>query len=68
MNIKREITPQAMRCLEQGCSATFETDQGTCLIVGVPLKPEEIPAEIRHRVGQGETVVQVPSALLGLPK
>lgn len=68
MNIKREITPQTMRCMEIGCPAAFETDEGTCLIVGTLVKSEEIPMEIRRRIGPDEMVIQVPSALLGLSK
>ena len=58
-----EITPKQLQCGIGACPAIFETDRGTYVVVGRNLA-DELPHELRGRVGSHETVIEVPKELL----
>lgn len=65
IKIKRNITPEELRCgLGPVCPAAYELSDGSFLLVGRTLKPEEFPSELQGRVADYETAVVVPRALL----
>ena len=58
----RDITPASFSCHGGGCPAIYETDRGTCLIIGSKIdSPDNL---LPGRVGTGETVVEVPMELI----
>lgn len=63
MNI-RELTPEAMRCIIGNCPAIFETDRGTYLIIGRKIDMGDSIGNISARVGENETIIEIPKILL----
>ena len=58
----KEITPKAFLCEAGGCPAVFETDRGTCLIIGSRVDSAE--SLLSGRIGQDEVVIEVPAELV----
>jgi hypothetical protein len=59
-----DITPLEYRCLVGACPAVFRTDRASLLIVGRLLTDDEKRALAELSVGDGETVIEVPTGLL----
>lgn len=59
-----EKTPEKLFCVIGTCPALFETDEGTFLIIGKKLNKENIPAEVKRKIGSDEMVIEVPKNLI----
>jgi len=58
----RDITPTSFSCFGGGCPAIYETDRGTCLIIG---SKAEFSENLLHgKIGRDETVIEVPVNLI----
>jgi hypothetical protein len=57
--IKRELTPSHLRCTFGYCKAVYELEDDTLLIVG-KIPPDEILAEIKHRIANDEFAISIP--------
>jgi hypothetical protein len=62
----KDVTPKKFACLAGGCPAIFETDRGTCLIIGT--KVESAESLLAGRIGLNETVIEVPVEIIRLVK
>lgn len=60
----KEITPSAHRCGVALCPAVFDSHDGKFLIIGKVIEESNIPEEVKKKIGENETVVEVPSALI----
>ena len=59
-----EITPKRFHCIAAACPSVFETEKGTFLIIGKELDNENIPDEVRKKIGNNEMVIEVPKNLI----
>lgn len=57
----REVTPTHLQCGLGACPAVFETDNDTYVVVGQAVPHDKLPP---GRVASGETVVEIPRAIL----
>jgi hypothetical protein len=48
------------------CPAAYELSDGSLLLVGRTLKPDEYPADLQGCVADHETAVVIPRALLDI--
>lgn len=56
-----EITPKGvLLCGALGCSSVFETDRKTIIVVGSVPANNDLPANIRRKMGRGEVAVEIP--------
>ena len=61
----KNITPKGAQCgLGPACPAIFQTDRGTYVIVGSIPAMDDLPRNIRKKVGKGETAVEIPDNVL----
>jgi hypothetical protein len=62
----REITQKkALLCVAGvGCPSVFETDRKTLIIVGSIPANNDLPANIRRKMGKGEVAVEIPTMVL----
>jgi len=58
------ITPIKMVCGLSACPAIYETDKDTYLVIGKNIQTEGIPDEVKRKIGEGETCVEVPKGLI----
>ncbi len=62
----REMTPKELLCIIGGCPSSYEAKSpegnGVYLIVGRVVNPTE--AGLESKVGEGETLIEVPRALI----
>lgn len=61
MKIK-DVTPVSFSCKGASCPAIYETDSGTYLIIGKKVESSE--AILPGKIGQNETMVEVPVDLI----
>jgi len=67
IEIKRNIAAITFSCaMGPACPAAYELSDGSLLLVGRTLKPDEYPAQLQGRVADHETAVVIPRALLEL--
>lgn len=59
-----EITPKSLMCGVLSCPSVFETESETFLIIGKKLYKENIPDEVRKKIGNDEMVIEVPKNLI----
>lgn len=59
-----EKTPNNLFCAIGACPSVFETEKGTFLIIGKKLDKENIPDEVRKKIGNNEMVIEVPKNLI----
>ncbi|MDE1975585.1 MAG: hypothetical protein KGI49_03725 [Patescibacteria group bacterium] len=59
-----EITPKEKRCGAGPCPAVFRTESGKILVVGTIPAANELPLNVRRKIGRGETVVEIPPGVL----
>ena len=60
----KDITPKLNKCVGIGCSSIFKTDRGTFLIVGSIPAANELPRNVRKKLGKGEVAVEIPQGIL----
>lgn len=60
----QEITPFSHRCGVGLCPAVFDADDGTFFIIGKVVDDATMPEEVKKKIGEGETVVQIPNTLI----
>ena len=60
----KEITPIQFMCILTACPSIFEAEKGTFLIIGKKLDNENIPDEVKRKIGSDEMVIEVPKNLL----
>ena len=57
------VTPKDMRCFGGlGCPDIYKTQEGSYLIIGTLVKPEE--AGLEGKVGKNEALIKVPKGLI----
>lgn len=61
-----EITSKEIRCGIGACPAIFRTNRKTVMVIGSVPAVNEIPRNVRNKMGKGEMVVEIP--LDSLPK
>lgn len=67
IEIKRNVAATILGCaMGPACPAAYELSDGSLLLVGRTLNPDEYPAELQGRVADHETAVVIPPALLEL--
>jgi len=66
----REITQKkVLQCVAGlGCPSIFETDRKTLIIVGSVPANNDLPANIRRKMGKGEMAVEIPTMVLPATK
>ena len=64
IKIFNEITPIQFSCIAAACPSIFETDRETFIFVGKKLKGKDISENIKHKIGNDETVIEVPKKLI----
>ena len=57
-----DITPEKFLCPSGDCPAVLKTDRDTYIIVGKRVDP--LPPDLAGRVGDGDTVVEIPAEIL----
>ncbi|MBU1199773.1 MAG: hypothetical protein KKF46_05265 [Nanoarchaeota archaeon] len=64
----RETTPEEMRCAAAACPSAYEATIGgkdVYLIVGKVINVSEVGfGELEKKIGEGETLIEVPRALI----
>lgn len=60
----KEITPKILFCGLAACPSLFETDSGKFLIIGKKLDKDNIPDEVKRKIGNDEMVIEVPKELI----
>lgn len=60
----KEITPEQFLCIAAACPSVFETDEKKFLIIGKKLDIDTIPEKIKKKIGNDETVIEVPKNLI----
>lgn len=60
----KEITPAEARCAVGPCPSIFQTDRGTFLVVGSIPAVNELPLNVRKKLGKGEVAVEIPQNVL----
>ena len=58
----KEITPKEGRCGVGPCPAVFKTDRKTFIVIGAVPANDDLPSNIRKKMGKGETAVEIPEA------
>ena len=61
MAIKKELTPESLKCLIGACPAIFETTDNSYLVIGKLKKENAVP---KGRVGSDEVLIEIPKELL----
>ena len=59
-----EITPKRFLCIAAACPSVFETEKRTFLIIGKKLNKDNIPDEVKRKIGSDEMVIEVPKNLI----
>jgi hypothetical protein len=59
-----EITPKRFLCVGGACPSVFMTEKGTFLMIGKKLDKENIPDEVKRKIGSDEMVIEVPKNLI----
>ncbi len=62
--IVREITPTRHYCGVGTCPSVFDTGEKDYLIIGKVLKDQDIPEEVKAKIGPDECVVSVPRGII----
>ena len=60
----KEITPVSARCGVGPCPSIFQTDRGTFLVIGSIPAVNELPRNVRKKLGKGEVAIEVPQNVL----
>jgi hypothetical protein len=61
----KEITPEPFRCGLGACPAIFEAQDGNSyLIIGKKLSDEDIPEEVKRKIGEDEQVIVIPKGII----
>ena len=60
----KEVTPVVARCGVGPCPSIFKTDRGTFLVVGSIPAANDVPRNVRKKLGKGEFAVEVPQNVL----
>ena len=60
----KEITPEKFLCMAAACPSVFETDERKLLIIGKKLNTDGIPEKVKKKIGNDETVIEVPKNLI----
>ena len=55
---------QITQCGVGMCPTVFKTDDGNLLIVGELIPDDQIPEEVREKIGTDEAVVKIPADLV----
>ncbi|WP_136468934.1 hypothetical protein [Flagellimonas onchidii] len=59
-----ELTPKEFRCAGLGCPSVFSNENGELFVIGEFSDIDELPEQIRNKVGKGESVVKIPKGLI----
>ncbi len=60
-----EITPYHFKCSLVACPSVFETDERTSLIIiGKKLNIDDVHEKVKNKIGEDETVIEVPKKLI----
>ena len=58
----KDVTPTAFSCAGGCCPSVFETNRGTCLIIGS--RVDSADRLLPGRVGPNEVAIEVPAELI----
>ncbi|MFA6294860.1 MAG: hypothetical protein WC666_00360 [Candidatus Paceibacterota bacterium] len=60
----KEITPVEARCGVGPCPSIFQTNRGTFLVIGPIPATNDLPRNVRRKIGKGEVAIEVQQNVL----